>query len=161
MQGGNNQNQNNGQQFDLQEALECRRLEVDEQAMQYYMYKNGGGMNNNAQNYYNYNQAQNNNKMELFVGPYCANGGKKILLGVFMDETCSYSAPSGTYEKMVSTHYMNRNIIYLLQCSDFKLNFTLLIVLWKLSSFLQRLSRQFQDLRCLQGAQQLREQKLL
>ena len=103
MQGGNNnQNKNNGQQFNIQEALECRRLEVDEQALQYYMYKNGGGMNNNAQNYYNYNQAQNSNRMELFVGPYCANSGKKILLGVFMDETCSYAAPSGTYEKLVS-----------------------------------------------------------
>lgn len=73
---------------------------MDEQALQYYMYKNGN-MGNNAQNYYNYNQNQNN-KMELFVGPYCANSGKKILLGVFMDETCSYSAPSGMYEKLVS-----------------------------------------------------------
>jgi hypothetical protein len=109
MQGGNNNNNQNKNQFNLQEALECRRLEVDEQALQYYMYKNGGGMGNNAQNYYNYNynQNRNNNKMELFVGPYCANGGKKILLGVFMDETCSYAAPKGTYEKLVSQHITN------------------------------------------------------
>jgi hypothetical protein len=32
------------------------------------MYKNSGNLNNNAQNYYNYNQKQDN-KMELFVGP--------------------------------------------------------------------------------------------
>ena len=106
----NNQNNRNGQNFDLQEALECRRLEVDEQALQYYMYKNGG-MGNNAQNYYNYNQNQNN-KMELFVGPYCANKGKKIVLGVFMDETCSYAAPTGTYEKLVSSHVTNALMPY-------------------------------------------------
>ena len=123
----NNQNNRNGQNFDLQEALECRRLEVDEQALQYYMYKNGG-MGNNAQNYYNYNQNQNN-KMELFVGPYCANKGKKIVLGVFMDETCSYAAPSGTYEKLVSQH-----VTYCLDASWNIANdsFLLLeIVLWK------------------------------
>ncbi|KAL3798253.1 hypothetical protein HJC23_000167 [Cyclotella cryptica] len=97
--GGNNNNNKNNGQFNLQEALECRRLEVDDNAMQYYLYKNGGNLNHNAQNYYNYNQNQNN-KMELFVGPYCANGGKKILLGVFMEETCSYAAPSGIYEKL-------------------------------------------------------------
>ena len=102
MEGGNNNNQggdnDQNEQFNLQESLECRKLEVDEQALEYYMYKNGN-MGSYSQNYYNYNQNQNN-KMELFVGPYCSNGGKKILLGVFMDETCSYAAPSGTYEKL-------------------------------------------------------------
>jgi len=82
----NNNNNNNGQQqFDLQEALECRRLEV-----------NNNNNNNNQNN--NYGQQQQN--VEYFVGPYCSTNGKSIHLGVFMDETCSYAAPSGTYEKV-------------------------------------------------------------
>ena len=37
--------------------------------------------------------------MGLFVGPYCTANGKKIHLGVFSDETCSYMAEDGIYEK--------------------------------------------------------------
>lgn len=93
-------NQDNGQQqgeeFDLKEAMECRRLEIDEQAAQYY-----GGYGNNANaNYYNGNNMNQN--VEFFVGPHCSANGKSIYLGVFMDETCSFTAPDGIYEK---THY--------------------------------------------------------
>ena len=103
----NNQNNQNGQQqqqqFDLQEAMECRRLEVDDEAMQYYLYQNGGNNQmNNMQYYQQGGQQQNNgqNRMELFVGPYCSSNGKSIHLGVFMDETCSYDAPKGIYSKI-------------------------------------------------------------
>jgi hypothetical protein len=92
-----NQN-NNGQQeeeFELQDALECAKLEIDENAAQYYNYGN--------QNNGNYNQNnQNNQQMEFFVGPYCSANGKSIVLGVFLDEVCSYAAPAGIYEKF---HY--------------------------------------------------------
>lgn len=81
---GNNNNNNGQQQFDLQEALECRRLEIN---------------NNNNNNNQNNNNGQQQQNVEYFVGPYCSTNGKNILLGVFMDETCSYAAPSGTYEK--------------------------------------------------------------
>mmetsp|Transcript_16235 Transcript_16235/g.29459 ORF Transcript_16235/g.29459 Transcript_16235/m.29459 type:complete len:439 (-) Transcript_16235:240-1556(-) len=110
-----NQNNNNGQQeeeFEIQDALECAQLEIDEDAAQYYNYNNqnnnGGG---NDANYYNgnYNNQNNNNNnngeqqdVEFFVGPYCSANGKSILLGVFMDEVCSYAAPEGIYEKF---HY--------------------------------------------------------
>ena len=89
----NNGNNNNKNQFNLQEALECRKLEVNDDALQYYYYNQGN-------NYNNYNQYNRDGKMEFFVGPYCANHGKKILLGVFMDETCSFAAPDGIYEKL-------------------------------------------------------------
>jgi len=94
----NNNNNNNGQQeeeFELERALECGKLEIDEEAAQYYAYKNG-----NQQQYYN--QQQQQQAVEFFVGPYCSANGKKILLGVFMDETCSFTAPDGIYEKF---HY--------------------------------------------------------
>lgn len=83
-QNNNNNNNNGQQQFDLQEALECRRLEVN---------------NNNNNNNQNNNNGQQQQNVEYFVGPYCSTNGKNILLGVFMDETCSYAAPTGTYEK--------------------------------------------------------------
>mmetsp|Transcript_49400 Transcript_49400/g.105003 ORF Transcript_49400/g.105003 Transcript_49400/m.105003 type:complete len:414 (-) Transcript_49400:137-1378(-) len=95
-----NQN-NNGQQedeFELEEALECSQLEVDEDAANYYAYQNG---DNNG----NYNQNNQNNQqeeMEFFVGPYCSEDGQSIVLGVFMDEVCGYPAPEGIYEQF---HY--------------------------------------------------------
>lgn len=107
-----NQNNNNGgqeeEEFDLQEAMECRNLEIDEDAAQYYAYSgnNNNGGNQNGYNGQNGNYYNGNNNgqqdVEFFVGPYCSANGKSILLGVFMDETCSFSAPDGIYEKF---HY--------------------------------------------------------
>jgi hypothetical protein len=109
--------------------------------MNYYMYKNGGNFNQQGQNYYNYNQKQNN-RMELFVGPYCANGGKKILLGVFMDETCSYSAPKGIYEKLVSNRSIWRNALEsVCTCTDACIFSFHTTDVRKQASLLQRLSR--------------------
>jgi hypothetical protein len=112
----NNQNQNqNGQyQFNLQEAVECRRLEVDDEALQYYLYQNGGANNmQNMQYYQQGGQQQNNQKMELFVGPYCSSNGKSIHLGVFMEETCSFDAPQGIYAKITgqSLPYSSESLI--------------------------------------------------
>lgn len=94
-----NQN-NNGQQeeeFELEEALECAELEVDEDAANYYAYQNGGNGDNG--NYYNNGQNNQQQEMQFFVGPYCSADGKSVLLGVFMDEVCSYAAAEGIYEK--------------------------------------------------------------
>lgn len=92
----NNNNNNNAIEFNLEEAAECRELDVDEDALQAYYYNQGGNAN---QQQYNYQDGQNNQEMNLFVGPYCSANGKSIFLGTFMDEMCSYPAPSGTYEK--------------------------------------------------------------
>ncbi|KAL7540637.1 hypothetical protein ACHAXR_010267 [Thalassiosira sp. AJA248-18] len=93
----NNNNGNNQAEFQLEDAVECKELDVDDEALQYYYYNQGG---NNQQNQYNNYQGGNNNgEMKLFVGPYCDAKGKNIYLGTFMDETCSFAAPSGTYEK--------------------------------------------------------------
>jgi len=104
-----NNNNNGGQEdeFELEEALECAQLDIDEDAAQYYMNNNqngnGNGNNYNGNNYNgNYNQNGGEQEMDFFVGPYCSANGKSILLGVFMDEVCSYAAPDGIYEQ---THY--------------------------------------------------------
>lgn len=95
----NNNNGQDEQEFDLQEAMQCINLEIDEEAAQYYAYNQNGGGNGN---YYNGNNNNNNQNVEFFVGPQCSANGKSINLGVFMDETCSFSAPEGVYEKF---HY--------------------------------------------------------
>lgn len=59
---GNNGN-NNEEEFDIQEATECARLDIDEDAAAAYAYNNNGGQNN----YY-----QNQNQ-EFFVGPTCSS----------------------------------------------------------------------------------------
>ena len=74
-QEGGNGNGNNAFQFNLEEAAECRKLEVDKDALKYYMYNSGGG-NNQYQFYGN-----GNGEMGLYVGPYCTTNGKKIMLG--------------------------------------------------------------------------------
>mmetsp|Transcript_15213 Transcript_15213/g.31019 ORF Transcript_15213/g.31019 Transcript_15213/m.31019 type:complete len:415 (+) Transcript_15213:167-1411(+) len=66
--------QNSG--FDLGEAAQCAKLELNGQ----------------------YNT--NNGDVDYYVGPYCSKNGRSILMGVFMEETCSYPAPKGTYEAM-------------------------------------------------------------
>lgn len=112
--GEQNQNNENGQQqFNLQDAVECRRLEIDDEALQYYMYQNGGANQMNNMQYYQQGGQQNQQRMELFVGPYCSSNGKSIHLGVFMDETCSYDAPKGIYSKITgqSLPYSSESLI--------------------------------------------------
>jgi hypothetical protein len=59
--------------------------------------------NTQAGNNYAAEGQENKNQVEkLYAGPYCSADGKKILLGVFVEETCSYSAPTGIYEAL---HY--------------------------------------------------------
>eukprot|EP00587_Corethron_hystrix_P000202 CAMPEP_0113318658 /NCGR_PEP_ID=MMETSP0010_2-20120614/13144_1 /TAXON_ID=216773 ORGANISM="Corethron hystrix, Strain 308" /NCGR_SAMPLE_ID=MMETSP0010_2 /ASSEMBLY_ACC=CAM_ASM_000155 /LENGTH=376 /DNA_ID=CAMNT_0000176015 /DNA_START=86 /DNA_END=1216 /DNA_ORIENTATION=- /assembly_acc=CAM_ASM_000155 len=71
------QNQNNGDdgndfEFNMEEFLECAAIEDQN--------NNNNGNNNN------------NNNVQYSVGPYCADSGKSIKLGVFSDETCQTKA---------------------------------------------------------------------
>jgi hypothetical protein len=68
----------------------------DKDTLQYYLYQGG---NNQAQ-YYNYNGNNNNNEMKLNMGPYCSDDGNSIFMGLFLDETCSVTAPAGLWEKL-------------------------------------------------------------
>jgi len=86
--GGDNEN---GQVINLQEAVYCTPLDISEEALEYYSYNQN---ENNGE--YDYNaQAQ---QQSFFVGPHCHNG--KIILGLFIEETCSITAAQGSYEKM-------------------------------------------------------------
>ena len=75
------ENDGDGQEFELEQAIECGQLDVNEEADQYYAYQNGDG------NYYN---GQNGGQdIEYFVSPYCSADGSSINLGVFMDKSCA------------------------------------------------------------------------
>jgi len=90
--------ENNENEFDLQEAIECTQLEVDEEAAENYYFKS-----RQANQYQYYGEEDGQQQLgDLYVGPYCSKNGKNIFLGAFMDETCSYPAPAGIYEAL---HY--------------------------------------------------------
>lgn len=61
----------NGDEFELERAAECAEMD----------------------------NANGNDNIQYFVGPYCS-GGNKINLGVFMDETCTTPTSTGVYAKM-------------------------------------------------------------
>ena len=69
----NNNNNNNGEDFDIEEYMECKEAEF---------YYNGA-----------------NGNTPYYIGPVCSNNGKSIHLNVFTDSSCTTAAPSGTYKK--------------------------------------------------------------
>lgn len=88
-------------EFDLQEAVECVELEVDEDAAKQFYYNSR--QRTQANGYYAQNGGGEDQEMgSVYVGPYCAANGKNIHLGLFMEETCSFPAPKGMYEAL---HY--------------------------------------------------------
>lgn len=78
-----NQNQNQ-YNINFEDYMQCAQMDTD---------GNGNNRelanNNNAAYYYN------NQDISYYVGPYCAEQGGEIRLGVFMDDTCSVFADEG------------------------------------------------------------------
>jgi len=75
------------EEFDLEEYLECKELEV----------------NNNKNNNYQY-----------YIGPKCSRDGSSINLGVFTDENCMFATNDGIFEKynyVDSLPYSSESII--------------------------------------------------
>ena len=69
--------------------------------------------NNNNQNAYYYNQDSS-----YYVGPYCAEQGGEIRLGVFVDDTCSVFADDGaemfkTYHNGMELPYSQKSMVSL------------------------------------------------
>lgn len=97
-----------GQEFNAEEYMECREYNMEEgenqnQQQQYYnQYQNyNNGNNNNGEDNNNGRQLQNNNyynaygynqNAQFFIGPGCSADGTTVVLGMYMDEFCSYPA---------------------------------------------------------------------
>jgi len=54
-----------------------------------------------------------NNGAYYYIGAYCSNGGSGVQLGLFTDNRCTISAPTGTYEALTGypLPYTNTSII--------------------------------------------------
>jgi hypothetical protein len=121
----NNNNNNNNQnvfEWNLEEAARCDELDIDDDALQAYYYNNGG-VNQGQNENYNYNNQNAQQDLGFFVGPYCRADGKAIHMGVFMDETCSWPAPSDTFSNFFSGQelpYAEENLIddYCVSCME-------------------------------------------
>ncbi|KAL3914145.1 MAG: hypothetical protein SGARI_000280 [Bacillariaceae sp.] len=99
MNGGQANGQNNGQRalangqnqnqykynINFEDYMECAQMDMDGDNGNRELANN----NNNAAYYYN------NQDVSYYVGPYCAEQGGEIRLGVFLDDTCSVSADEG------------------------------------------------------------------
>lgn len=71
------------EQFDAGDYLACKELEVQNNN------NNGRSLNDN------------NEQVRYYVGPYCANQGGAVYLGLFTDDTCSTAASSDvTFESL-------------------------------------------------------------
>ena len=86
-----------GEEFNVQEALECQQLEIDDEAAQYYDQQNQYNAQQNQ--YYAQQNGNEQDDLEYFMGAYCSSDGMSIMLGVFTDNACSVEASSGVYEK--------------------------------------------------------------
>lgn len=74
---------NNENAFDPQQYLQCAQINMQQNN------NNNGGRSLEDQ------QANNNYNVQYYVGPYCANQGGEIRLGVFTDDTCTTFSSSG------------------------------------------------------------------
>ena len=70
------------EEFNLEEYMECAQLNVD----------NNNNNNNNGRKL--------NEEVEYFVGPYCANQGGSIHLGLFTDDACTVFAEDISFESL-------------------------------------------------------------
>jgi hypothetical protein len=83
MNGGNNGNRelaNNQYNINFSDYMQCAEMDSGN--------NNNRDLANNQYSYYNSDQS-------YYVGPYCAEQGGEIRLGVFMDDTCSVFAEDG------------------------------------------------------------------
>lgn len=79
-----NNNQNGGNEFDPANYAACAMLEGGRRRLDQNNNYNNGNYNNN-----------NNGDYDYYIGPYCADQGGEIRLGVFTDETCTTYASNG------------------------------------------------------------------
>lgn len=89
----NNNNQNSNQykyNINFSDYMQCAQMQNNNNRE----LANNNNNNNNKNNAY-YNYYQNNQDSSYYIGPYCAEQGGEIRLGVFQDDTCSVFAEDG------------------------------------------------------------------
>merc|ERR1712161_31723 len=106
----------NGDDFEIQEYLECEEMEGAD--------GNDNNNNNNNNGNYNYGQQTQNEGVDMYrsyyVGPLCSpDDGKSIFLAAFFDAGCTSYAGTGVYEAFHYGYplpYENEPIVALDDC---------------------------------------------
>lgn len=89
-----NNNNDNKYNMNFEDYLQCQEMEMnDGQRQRARELRELNNNNYGNQYYYNYNN--NGDDIKYYVGPYCAEQGGEIRLGVFYDDTCSVAAEDG------------------------------------------------------------------
>ena len=93
----NNNNNNNGKyNMNFDEYLQCTEMSLDDNQRRI--------LANN--NYYRNGNYYGDEEVQYYIGPYCAEQGGEIRLGVFNDDTCTVFADDGAemFELVHSCH---------------------------------------------------------
>jgi len=86
-------NNDNKYNMNFEDYLQCQEMEMNDRQRQ--RARELRKLNNNYGNQYYYNYNNNGNDIKYYVGPYCAEQGGEIRLGVFYDDTCTVAAEDG------------------------------------------------------------------
>jgi len=86
-------NDNDKYNMNFEDYLQCQEMEMNDRQRQ--RARKMRELNNNYGNQYYYSYNNNENDIKYFVGPYCAEQGGEIRLGVFYDDTCTVAAEDG------------------------------------------------------------------
>jgi len=87
-------NNDNKYNMNFEDYLQCQEMEMNDRQRQRARELRELN-NNNYGNQYYYNYNNNGDDIKYYVGPYCAEQGGEIRLGVFYDDTCSVAAEDG------------------------------------------------------------------
>lgn len=94
----NNNNRNNNNEFNFEDLLQCQEMDMDEYQRERARELRKRNLQNNNRNYYSNRYYQNygdDEDVSYYVGPYCAEQGGEIRVGVFYDDTCTVFADEG------------------------------------------------------------------
>lgn len=86
-------NDNDKYNMNFEDYLQCQEMEMNDRQRQ--RARKMRELNNNYGNQYYYSYNNNDNDIKYYVGPYCAEQGGEIRLGVFYDDTCTVAAEDG------------------------------------------------------------------
>mmetsp|Transcript_11391 Transcript_11391/g.32811 ORF Transcript_11391/g.32811 Transcript_11391/m.32811 type:complete len:383 (+) Transcript_11391:107-1255(+) len=82
--------QENKYNLNFEDYLSCSQMEMDNDQR-----RHARKLRELNGNYGNYAQYYQNGDLEYYIGPYCADQGGEIRLGVFYDDTCTVAAEEG------------------------------------------------------------------
>lgn len=113
-----NYNYNNKYNINFEDYLNCQQMDMNDRQrnLARELRKRNLANNQYSNKYYNYYGQEED--IEYYIGPYCAEQGGEIRLGVFYDDTCSIFADEGEelfelYHGGMSLPYSKQSLVSL------------------------------------------------